>query len=155
VSGVEYESKCIAAQRILQFDGIEPGRDSGRAAIAVSVDIRAAVGHAKGDRRSRQHNSAGATPGKPGSPSPRAILPVEDLKPCTTRRWNAGGVKRSSGAAQGDLADEKMKTQALSRERDDALQVAKGGTAMQRMMRAAKRFAIGAAAGALAAKIAH
>jgi hypothetical protein len=32
----------------LQFDGIEPGRDAGRAAIAVSVDIRAAVGHAKG-----------------------------------------------------------------------------------------------------------
>jgi hypothetical protein len=65
------------------------------------------------------------------------------------------GCQAELGAAQGDLADEKMKTQALSRERDDALQVAKGGSAMQPIMRAAKWFAIGAAAGALAAKIAH
>ena len=48
-----------------------------------------------------------------------------------------------------------MKSQALGRERDDALRAAKGGSILRRIARAAKRFAIGAAAGAIAAKAAH
>ena len=59
------------------------------------------------------------------------------------------------GAAQADLADEKVKSQALGRERDDALRAAKGGSVLRRIARAAKWFAIGAAAGAIAAKAAH
>jgi len=47
-----------------------------------------------------------------------------------------------------------MKTVSLSRERDDALQVAKGGSALRRVMRAAKWFVVGAAVGAAAAKLA-
>ena len=50
-------------------------------------------------------------------------------------------------AAQANLKDEQVKTQALGRERDDALKMAKGGSMTRRIMRAAKWFAIGAAAG--------
>jgi len=58
-------------------------------------------------------------------------------------------------AAQGDLTDEKTKTTALTKERDEALKAAKGGSVLRRIARAAKWFAIGAAAGAIAAKSAH
>jgi hypothetical protein len=58
-------------------------------------------------------------------------------------------------AAQGDLADEKSKSSALTKERDQALKIARGGSAWRRIARAAKWFALGAAAGAVAAKAAH
>jgi len=57
--------------------------------------------------------------------------------------------------AQADLTDEKTKTAALSKERDHALQIARGGSPFRRIARAAKWFLIGAAAGAIAAKSAH
>jgi hypothetical protein len=56
---------------------------------------------------------------------------------------------------QGDLIDEKSKTYALTKERDQALKIARGGSVLRRIARAAKWFAIGAAAGAVAAKAAH
>jgi hypothetical protein len=43
----------------------------------------------------------------------------------------------------------------LTRERDDAVRIARGGNAWRRIGRAAKWFLIGAAAGAIAAKSAH
>jgi hypothetical protein len=55
-------------------------------------------------------------------------------------------------AAQSDLSDEKTKATVLTRERDDALRIAKGGSVWHRIARAAKWFALGAAAGALLAK---
>jgi hypothetical protein len=58
-------------------------------------------------------------------------------------------------AAQADLADERAKNQQLGRERDDALNMARGGSFLRRVGRAAKWVVIGAAAGALAAKYAH
>lgn len=54
--------------------------------------------------------------------------------------------------AQNDLADEKAKTAALTKERDDALRIAKGGNAWRRVGRAAKWFLLGTAAGAVLAK---
>jgi len=59
---------------------------------------------------------------------------------------------RLLGASQADLADEKLKSQVLSREQEDALRAAKGGSVLRRIGRAAKWFAVGAAAGAIAAK---
>ena len=56
---------------------------------------------------------------------------------------------------QGDLRDEKAKTQALGRERDAALRVARGGSVLQRVVRAAKWFVVGAAAGAAVSKFAR
>jgi len=92
---------------------------------------------------------------KPEVPSPNVLLSVEDLKPLYDFALECQACQAKLKAAQADLTDEKVKTQALSRERDDALQATKGGSVLQRLVRAAKWFAIGAAAGAVAAKLAH
>ena len=47
-----------------------------------------------------------------------------------------------------DLADEKNRSAALSRERDASLTAAHGGTILARLKRTAKWFAIGIATGA-------
>ena len=93
--------------------------------------------------------------GKAEAPSPKVLLPTEDLKPLYDAAVECKACQAELAAAHGNLADEKTKTQALSRERDDALQAARGGSVLRRVARAAKWFAIGAAAGAVAAKIAH
>jgi hypothetical protein len=102
--------------------------------------------------------SAGA-PAKAGSvqgaPAPKVQLPSEDLKPLYDYALSCKACQDQLSAAQADLKDEKTKTQALGRERDDALRVARGGSVLQRVARAAKWFAIGAVAGAAAAKLAR
>jgi len=101
-------------------------------------------------------------PGKPGSTAPsqqastpQVIVPPEDLKPLYDFALDCKACQAKLAAAQGDLADEKTKSATLTKERDAALRVAKGGSVLRRIGRAAKWFAIGAAAGALAAKSAH
>ena len=91
--------------------------------------------------------------GRPDVPRPTVILPVEDLKPLYDSAVACKECQAELKAAQANLADEKMKTEALGRERDDALKAAKGGSVLRRVARAAKWFAIGAAAGAVAAKL--
>lgn len=86
---------------------------------------------------------------------PGAILPAEDLKPLYDYAVSCKTCQAQLAAAQADLRDEKAKTQAVGRERDDALRVARGGSALRRVARAAKWFVIGAAAGAAAAKFAR
>jgi phage terminase Nu1 subunit (DNA packaging protein) len=89
-------------------------------------------------------------------PAPsRAILPAEDLKPLYDFTIDCKACQAKLTAAHSDLADEQKKTSALTKERDDALRIAKGGTAWRRIARAAKWLLIGAAAGALAAKSAR
>ena len=95
------------------------------------------------------------TNGMPDGVSPKVNFPVVDLKPLYDFAVECKACQAKLGAAQTDLADEKVKSQALGRERDDALRAAKGGSVMRRIARAAKWFAIGAAAGAIAAKAAH
>jgi len=92
--------------------------------------------------------------GKPDSPSPRILLPVEDLKPLYDLAVACKECQAELVAARGDLADERVKTQTLSRKRDSALQAARGGSVLRRVARAAKWFAIGEAAGVVAAKLA-
>jgi hypothetical protein len=96
-------------------------------------------------------------PASPNSPSPQtnAIIPAEDLKPLYDFTIDCKACQSKLAAAQGDLTDERKKTTALTRERDDALRIARGGSAWRRIGRAAKWFLIGAAAGAVAAKTAH
>jgi hypothetical protein len=79
-------------------------------------------------------------------------FPAADLKPLYDFAADCKACQAKLGAAQADLADEKLKSQALGRERDDALGAAKGGSVLRRIARAAKWFAIGAAAGAIAAR---
>jgi hypothetical protein len=88
----------------------------------------------------------------PNDIEPKVNFPAADLKPLYDFSANCKACQAKLGAAQADLADEKVKSQALSRERDDALRAAKGGSVLQRIARAAKWFAIGAAAGAIAAR---
>jgi ABC-type nickel/cobalt efflux system permease component RcnA len=91
----------------------------------------------------------------PDGPTPKVLLPVEDLKPLYDFSVGCRECQARLATAASDLKDEQAKTQTLSRERDDALRVARGGSVLQRVARAAKWFVIGAAAGAIAAKIVH
>lgn len=90
---------------------------------------------------------------KPGQTS--AVIPAEDLKPLYDFTLDCKACQAKLAAAQGDLTDEKSKTAALAKERDDALRIGRGGSLRRRIVRAAKWFAIGAAAGAIAAKSAR
>jgi hypothetical protein len=85
----------------------------------------------------------------------QAVLPAEDLKPLYDFTIDCKACQARLTAAQTDLTDEKTKTAALTKERDHALQIARGGSPFRRIGRAAKWFLIGAAAGAIAAKSAH
>jgi type II secretory pathway pseudopilin PulG len=117
------------------------------------------------------HNasSVGATLGSPAatggdapagraSPAPTkgdldgALIPRADLKPLYDFALDCKACQARLAVAQSDLIDERKKTTALTQERDDALRIAKGGSAWHRIGRAAKWFIIGAAAGAVAAK---
>jgi len=96
-----------------------------------------------------------AEPAKPDSPQPSVALPIDDLKPLYDFAVGCKACQARLSTVQNDLKDEQVKTAALSRERDSALQAARGGSVMKRIVRAAKWFAIGAAAGAVAVKLAH
>lgn len=94
-----------------------------------------------------------AAPDHPDSPQPKdVVLPSEDLKPLYDFAVDCKACQARLAVAQADLSDEKAKTQTLSKERDAALRIARGGSFWKRVGRAAKWFAIGAAAGALAVK---
>jgi hypothetical protein len=85
----------------------------------------------------------------------QAVIPGEDLKPLYDFALDCKACQARLIATQSDLSDEKAKTVALTHERDDALRVARGGSVWHRIGRAAKWFAIGAAAGAIAANASH
>jgi type II secretory pathway pseudopilin PulG len=100
--------------------------------------------------------SGRAVQGSTDTPKPQQVLiPAEDLKPLYDFGLDCKACQAKLDAAQGDLTDEKSKTTALTKERDDALRAAQGGSILRRIARAAKWFAIGTAAGAIAAKAAH
>src|SRR5712692_1161127 len=89
-------------------------------------------------------------PGQPQQPA-TAIIPAPDLKPLFDALQDCRACQSEVRAAQGDLADERAKIAALTAERDAAVRAAKGGSFWSRVRRGAKWFAIGAAAGAIAA----
>jgi type II secretory pathway pseudopilin PulG len=103
--------------------------------------------------------SGASSVAKSGSSQPsqnsQVVIPPEDLKPLYDFTLDCKACQAKLATAQGDLADERTKSATLSKERDAALQVARGGTLWRRVTRAAKWFTIGAAAGAIAAKTAH
>jgi len=100
-------------------------------------------------------SSASASTDPQSSPKPQAIIPAEDLKPLYDFAMDCKACQARLAAAEGDLADEKLKESALLKERDQALRAARGGTALRRIARATKWFVLGAAAGAIAAKATH
>jgi hypothetical protein len=102
------------------------------------------------------HATGNETPAGNAKPAQtQAIIPAEDLKPLYDFTIDCKACQAKLAAAQSDLTDEKTKTAALTKERDQALQIARSGSRWRRIGRAAKWFLIGAAAGAVAAKAAH
>lgn len=96
-----------------------------------------------------------ARPADSQAPNVQATIPGEDLKPMYDFALDCKACQASLAASQSNLADEQGKTKALTKERDDALRVARGGSILQRIGRASKWMLIGAAAGALAARAVH
>lgn len=86
------------------------------------------------------------------TPQPNAVIPAEDLKPLYGFTIDCKVCQTKLATTQADLTDERSKTAALTRELDDALRIARGGSAWRRISRATKWFFIGAAAGAVAGK---
>ena len=84
-----------------------------------------------------------------------AVIPSEDLKPLYDFALDCQACQAKLTAAQSNLTDEQLKSKALTKERDDALRVARGGTILRRIVSASKWMLIGAAAGAVAARMAH
>jgi hypothetical protein len=81
-----------------------------------------------------------SAPASPNSPSPQtdAVIPTEDLEPLYDFTIDCNACQAKLSAAQGNLTDERKKTTALTRERDDALRIARGGSILRRIRRAAK-----------------
>jgi hypothetical protein len=94
-------------------------------------------------------------PDAPGPAQTQTVIPNQDLKPLYDFALDCKSCQAKLANVQGDLTDVRAKTAALTKERDAALRAAKGGGTWKRIARAAKWFAMGAAAGALAAKTAH
>jgi hypothetical protein len=102
------------------------------------------------------------TPGSNGANSTKvepeqtqAIIPTADLKPLYDFTIDCKACQAKLATAQANLSDEKVKTATLTKQRDEAIRAAKGGSLLHRIARAAKWFAVGAAAGAVAARAAH
>jgi hypothetical protein len=111
------------------------------------------------DNQAERPNSKSAdSAALPNNPTPKssqatdATLPAADLKPLYDFALDCKACQAKLATSQADLNDEKTKTAALTKERDAAVRAAKGGSALRRIARAAKWFALGAAAGAVAAK---
>jgi hypothetical protein len=81
----------------------------------------------------------------------QALIPAADLKPLYDFAIDCNSCQAKLTAAQADLADERAKSAILTRERDEAIRVAKGGSLLRRIARNAKWLAIGVLAGAVAA----
>ncbi|MEQ1354764.1 MAG: hypothetical protein ABLT11_12135 [Candidatus Acidiferrum sp.] len=77
------------------------------------------------------------------------------MKPMYDFALDCQACRASLAASNSNLADEQGKTKALTKERDDALRVARGGGILRRIARASKWMLIGAAAGAVAARAVH
>ncbi len=74
------------------------------------------------------------------------------MKPLYNFTLDCKACQAKLATAQADLTDERAKTTVLTRERNEAVRAAKGGSLLRRIARNAKWLAIGAAAGAIAAK---
>jgi hypothetical protein len=97
--------------------------------------------------------SAPLPPGE--TPSTSISIPQPDLVPLYDDLQDCRASAAQNDALKQDLADEKTRSAALLHERDAANAVARGGTILLRLKRAAKWFAIGVATGAAVAAIAH
>lgn len=108
----------------------------------ITLNLPAAV--AQGDPK-----LAGVQPGQ------TATIPAADLKPLFDFAANCKECQAKVLVLEQNKADDLVKIGALTKERDDAITAANGGSKWQRIKRGAKWFVIGAVAGAIAAKTAR
>jgi len=121
-----------------------------------AIVLQSAAANSSVPNQTDKQPSGSATPAHEAKQTEsQAVLPAEDLKPLYDFTIDCKACQARLTAAQTDLTDEKTKTAALTKERDHALQIARGGSPFRRIGRAAKWFLIGAAAGAIAAKSPH
>jgi hypothetical protein len=99
--------------------------------------------------------SSNANSSKAEPQQTQAVIPTADLKPLYDFTIDCKTCQAKLATTQANLTDEKIKTTTLTKQRDEAIRAAKGGSLLHRIARAAKWFAIGAAAGAVAARAAH
>ncbi|MGB7282914.1 MAG: hypothetical protein WBE13_11680 [Candidatus Acidiferrum sp.] len=132
-----------------------PGANPG-AATQANASSRGAKSSTSATLSSPSQSGTSARPANPTPSQPaNAILPAADLKPLYDFAMDCKACQAKLSAAQSDLNDEKTENAALTKEKDAAVTAAKGGTVLHRILRAAKWFALGAAAGAVAAKAAR
>ena len=124
--------------------------------ITIEETSSATKNHADGEERPSSRDELDTrSDDLPDGISPKVNFPAADLKPLYDFASECKACQAKLGAAQADLTDEKLKSQALGRERDDALRIARGGGTWRIIGRAAKWFLTGAATGAIAAKVTH
>ncbi len=124
--------------------------------LPAPIVLQSAAANSSVPNQTDQQTAGSAKPtGNAKQAETQAVVPAEDLKPLYDFTIDCKACQAKLIAAQADLTDEKIKTAALTKERDHALQIARGGSPFRRIARAAKWFLIGAAAGAIAAKSAH
>ena len=92
----------------------------------------------------------GPRPAKPARPAggPVAQLPVEDLKPLFDFVQDCRACQSELAEAKQQAADDRVKIDALTHERDAALRAVRGGSFWARARRAAKWFIVGVGVGA-------
>lgn len=95
------------------------------------------------------------TPAFPQTSLTTITVPPDDLLPLYDALQDCRSSTLQSEYLQKDLADEKSRSAALTRERDAAIAVAHGGTFQTRLKRAAKWFAIGAVAATATLALIH
>jgi len=135
--------------------------DVGARFSAPHDDAHASTGHPGTVTPTRESEPPKGNSPLPDNPLPNSAtnsagsdvaLPSADLKPLYDFALDCQACQAKLTVSQADLADEKTKSASLTKERDAALRAAKGGSLLRRIARAAKWFALGAAAGAVAAK---
>ncbi|HXZ14199.1 MAG TPA: hypothetical protein VEG64_17565 [Candidatus Sulfotelmatobacter sp.] len=95
--------------------------------------------------------SIDGSPGAGELPSaPVAQIPASDLKPLYDYIQDCRACQAQLTSAKQNAADDAAKLAALTRERDAAIQAAKGGSFWMRLRRNARWFLVGATAGAAA-----
>ena len=124
--------------------------------LPAPIALQSAAANSSVPNQTDKQPDANANPeGNAKQAESQAVIPAKDLKPLYDFTIDCKACQARLTAAQADLTDEKSKTAALTKERDHALQIARGGSPFRRIARATKWFLIGAATGALAAKSAH
>ena len=84
-----------------------------------------------------------------------AVIPAADLKPLYDYVQDCRATQAQLTAAQQNATDDASRISAITRERDAAVTASKGGNFWKRLRRNAEWFAVGAAAGAVAASAIH